>query len=134
MLLFKFLIVLIAFKNILAGSNRTGGNTVAPKVHTAKFAAGIQLLYPKDEHLCGGVMINLMHVLTAATCVQGFEEGWNLAQLKLKTSDQSQENRASTFFIHDSFNRETGENNLAVIKVGMDEVISKPVLQGIMWK
>ncbi|XP_055616972.1 serine protease 1-like [Toxorhynchites rutilus septentrionalis] len=105
-----------------ASSRITGGTATLP----GQFPAAVSIDSPYNLH-CGGTIINLRHILTAASCVMHptshtlINPFWLrviAGDVNLVTSSIRREIRNVThLFVHPNYNRNTFNNDLAVLRV-----------------
>uniref|UniRef100_A0A194AK31 Peptidase S1 domain-containing protein n=1 Tax=Pinctada fucata TaxID=50426 RepID=A0A194AK31_PINFU len=90
------------------------------------------LLY-RGSHTCGGVLINSQSILTAAHCVSGrmFTNRWNVklgAHDRFNSATGEQVFGVSSIKHHPSYNSNTFENDVAIIRLDKEVQESQSIL------
>ncbi|XP_062542478.1 serine protease 1-like [Armigeres subalbatus] len=123
LLLILTVIAAVAFADEDASSRLTGGTVTLP----GQYPAAVSIDSPYNLH-CGGTILNRQHVLTAASCVMHpttftlINPVWLrviAGDVNLVPATSRREIRNVThLFVHPNYNRLTGNNDLAVIRLG----------------
>ncbi len=80
-----------------------------------------------EKQFCGGSLISMSHVLTAAHCVDGMTESQVdvvVGRTVLSNSDEGELRRVSFILMHPDYNPKTFENDVAIIR------LNKPIIEG----
>ncbi|KXJ70215.1 hypothetical protein RP20_CCG024469 [Aedes albopictus] len=122
LLLVLSVVATVAFASVNAAPRLTGGSNTVP----GQFPAAVSIHSPDFLH-CGGTILNRQHVLTAGECVMHsttftlINPFWLrviAGDVNLVSASIRREVRNVThLFVHPNYNRLTGNNNLAVIRV-----------------
>ncbi len=81
----------------------------------------------REQHICGGTLISINTVLTAAHCVEGMTEAdlqVAVGRTVLSNSDEGELRRVSFILKHPDYNPKTFENDVAIIR------LNKPIIEG----
>ena len=72
-------------------------------------------------HLCSAVILSKKHVLTSASCLTEYPmKRYRIVVAGKDKNTPEQEFTLQSIFIHDGYNEETGENNIALVKLKVE--------------
>ncbi|XP_019559533.3 CLIP domain-containing serine protease B15 [Aedes albopictus] len=118
-----------------------GGSEVEPGSHSWATLLVYTLGREISRSLCGGVLINLQHVLTAAHCIEGLPRNWRMQKVRLgewnseycsnseNESTCKQELNVRRTTIHDQYNRlsKSHSHDIALLQLEKEVTISQYV-------
>ena len=69
-------------------------------------------------HLCSAVILSKKHILTSASCLTEYPiKKYRIVVAGKDKDTPEQEFTLQSIFTHDGYNEETGENNIALVKL-----------------
>ena len=69
-------------------------------------------------HLCSAVILSKRHILTSASCLTEYPmKKYRIVVAGKDKDTPEQEFTLQSIFTHDGYNEETGENNIALVKL-----------------
>ena len=73
---------------------------------------------PSKMHLCSAVILSNKHILTSASCLTEYPmKRYRVVVAGKDKNTPEQEFTLQSIFTHDGYNEETGENNIALVKL-----------------